>query len=69
LIKFSVLLYVAGVGSLYYYPNYAHKTYLSENALMPGNGLLDFSDRQMKLGVKLTSDFSAYQKEIQKTQT
>ncbi|KAF2073487.1 hypothetical protein CYY_005196 [Polysphondylium violaceum] len=35
-------LYLSGIISFYYYPENAHQTYLSENALMPGSARVTF---------------------------
>jgi len=51
----AVIAYIGGIGSLLYYPQLSHKTYVSENALMPGTAATDYSEKDFQNAVKYSS--------------
>jgi hypothetical protein len=61
-ILISIILYILGVVSVAYYPQFANKTYISENALLPGAGKLMYSVEDINLAIQFSKDFSDFVK-------
>lgn len=50
-----MIAYIAGVGSILYYPQLANKTYISENALLPGGATIDYSEKDFQNAIKYSA--------------
>eukprot|EP01113_Clastostelium_recurvatum_P043538 TRINITY_DN7225_c0_g1_i1.p1 TRINITY_DN7225_c0_g1~~TRINITY_DN7225_c0_g1_i1.p1 ORF type:complete len:674 (-),score=113.51 TRINITY_DN7225_c0_g1_i1:23-1981(-) len=60
----SVVLFLVGLFSLTQFPQHAHRTYVSENALMPGSARVDYSSKDLEAAARTTHDFIQFQKTI-----
>ena len=63
----SILLYFVGVYSVFEYPNYANRTYMSENALGPANTKTEYERPHLSVAEEFTKKYRAFQNTLKDT--
>eukprot|EP01114_Cavostelium_apophysatum_P020126 TRINITY_DN6657_c0_g1_i2.p1 TRINITY_DN6657_c0_g1~~TRINITY_DN6657_c0_g1_i2.p1 ORF type:complete len:173 (+),score=19.44 TRINITY_DN6657_c0_g1_i2:28-519(+) len=58
----GILAYLVGIASIAFYPQYAHNTYMSENALLPGIGGAAYWEQDLEAAKQISDGFAGNKK-------
>jgi len=65
---FGIILYLVGVVSVSFYPEFSHRTYISENALIPGGAVFEYNEKSWKIAIENSNDYTKFRKGLSKTE-